>query len=193
MKKLQLKQNSPDWLEYRRLKIGASDCPIIMCGTPSQKKALWEEKHGGKSRYSTPAMLNGSRFEGEALEKFNETMGLDFQSACFEREDFPWMMASVDGFDPFTEVHVEIKCPYTNETFETLTQKEIPIRYMWQLQHQLFVCNKDRCYFVVYNYRTQEISIREVEKNDTMISQLLKAEEEYYIKNLIGFEIPVFK
>lgn len=190
MKRLQLSQNSPEWLDYRRLKIGASDCPILMCGTPSQNKSLWKEKNEGISRYSTPAMINGQRSESEALYQFNKLNGTFYEPACFEHGEFEWMMASFDGFDFLSDTHLEIKTPYTEESFQKLAYGEVPQNYMWQLQHQMAISGACSTVLVVYNYRTSEFIVRDVFRDEKKIEQLISKEKSYYFDHLIAFKEP---
>ena len=73
-----LQQNTNEWLEFRRNKIGSSDAPIIMGKSPwKTPHQLWEEKMGIKdSFFESQAMRRGKDLEPEARTAFEEQTGL---------------------------------------------------------------------------------------------------------------------
>ena len=73
-----MQQNTEEWLEFRRDKIGASDAPIIMGKSPwKTPHQLWEEKIGVRtSSYETAAMRRGKDLESEARKHFEQQTGL---------------------------------------------------------------------------------------------------------------------
>lgn len=202
MKRLQLSQNTPEWLELRRLKIGASDCATLMGEGYGQTeknkekkiKDLWKQKHHGKTPFVNDAMRRGSMLEPMVLAMFNSDHGTSFQPACFVHDQKDWMMASFDGFDETSGTHIEIKCPSKWERFEEMAYRDIPKHYMWQLQHQLAVSGGQLTSLVVF-FQDElrdilELKIRDVHRDESMISSLMKAEEDFFERYIIGFESP---
>src|SRR5689334_6309347 len=139
-----LLQNTSEWLEMRRNKIGASDAPVIMGVSPWKTPfQLWEEKLGiGKEKETTASMRRGIDMEEEARQKFEELTGhIVFPKVMFH-PDYEYLMASLDGIDMDHKVAVEIKCP-GREDHECAMDGVVPEKYKPQLQHQLEVTGLD--------------------------------------------------
>lgn len=135
-----IKQNTPDWEEARRNKIGASDAPIILGESPwctpwllwmRKKKLLPDQK-------VNEAMKRGNEMEGKARKAFEKASGLLMEpKVVFYGDDF---MASLDGITMEEDAIVELKCP-SKEVHEMARVGKIPPYYMIQVQHQL-MCTK---------------------------------------------------
>ena len=100
-KVLRLRQGSPEWLEYRRTHIGASDAPAIAGESPySSPYSLWCEKvDGGKE--IDPATAHrfriGHAMEGVARGLYTEQTGLRLRPGrVLESRETPWIFASLD-------------------------------------------------------------------------------------------------
>ena len=76
-----MEQNTPEWQEFRKKRIGASDVPIIMGVSPwSDPLTLWRQKMDiVDTTFETAAMTHGRDNEGIARDKFNAMMGFNFQ------------------------------------------------------------------------------------------------------------------
>src|SRR5277367_1721436 len=94
MKFHNLEQNTPEWLEFRRTHIGASDAPIIMLGN---KEALLKKKIEGKESFKTKAMQRGHDLEPMGRMMFEEGRGAEFPPAVITHDVLQWMSASLDG------------------------------------------------------------------------------------------------
>lgn len=187
MRKLELAQNSEEWLDFRNHKIGASECAVIMGCSPSKTVYdLWREKNFGERGYINPAMMNGTRVEPLALHKFNCQYGTNYAPGCFLHDDRDWMMASFDGVQEDGS-HIEIKCPYTEKSFEKLINGEIPQYYRWQLQHQLAISGQEFTRLVIYSDIKDIMVSKRVPRDEKMIESLLIFEEEFYQKYIVGF------
>src|SRR5271170_1345030 len=110
-------QNTPEWLEMRRNKIGASDAPIIMQVSPWKTPyQLWEEKLGiAKQKQISYEMQRGTNLEEIARQEFEKMTGLIIFPQVVQHPNFEWMIASLDGIDLAHENIVEIKCPGIND------------------------------------------------------------------------------
>ena len=71
---------------------------------------------------------------------------------------------------------IEIKCPYNSVNHvRTILSKEVPSEYIYQVQGQMWVLNKDWCDFVSYDPRMPEshrMIIIRVERDDEKIEAL---------------------
>jgi len=188
MIQINIEQNTPEWLELRRGKIGASDAPIIMGASPWKTPLqLWKEKLGlSNSSYMNPAMKRGHDLEEKARKSFQEMSGIYVEPAVFIHENHDWMMASLDGIDFSRTKAVEIKCPGQKD-HEMALQGIIPEKYYPQLQHQIKVCSLEFIYYFSFNGESGKII--EVPRDDKFIAGLLKKELEF-LKLLRDLESP---
>ena len=123
-------QQSNEWLELRKNKIGASDAPVIMHVSPWKTPyQLWEEKLGLKESFSSSAMKRGLEMEESARKAFEKETGLVvFPQVLFHKEH-EWMMASLDGIDIEGKNIVEIKCPGKVDHEIALSRRSISHNY----------------------------------------------------------------
>lgn len=169
-----MQQNTPEWLEYRRTKIGASDCPTIMGVSPwSTPYQLWLEKQGLKEpKAMTCFMQRGIDLQDEALECFEKMTGLQMFTEIRVHPKYPFIIASLDGITLDGQHVVEIKCPGEKAHSIALSGK-VPDYYMPQLQHQMEVCGHEHMYYFSYDgekgvvidvYRDGEYAKKLIEK-----------------------------
>jgi len=93
--------------------------------------------------------------------------------------------ASPDGYVGVDGM-VEIKCPNTATHIETLQSKNVPSRYLKQIQWQLECADREWCDFVSYDPRMKDprlvLFIQRVERDDILLTGILieveKAEAE---------------
>lgn len=172
-------QNTPEWLEYRKNKIGASDAPIIMKVSPWKTPyELWEEKIGLKtSDEQNFAQKRGNSLEEKARTCFEEKTGIIMFPSVIVHPDHPWMMASLDGMDIEQHHIVEIKCPNA-EDHKLAKRGEIPEKYYPQLQHQLEVSGIDMAYY--FSFDGEDGVIVEVGRNTKYIREMVDEEEKFY-------------
>lgn len=64
---------------------------------------------------------------------------------------------------------VEIKCP-NGSNFIKHQVLGIPSKYKWQMQMQMFVCEREWCDFVAYNENFSDIFVARVKRNETRIT-----------------------
>ena len=151
MKLINLTQNTPEWLSFRRKPIGASDAPTILGTNPYRTaKALWRDKVFGETQKETSAMRWGKDKEAEALRCF-ETMthSLVFPAVVLHPE-LEWASASLDGLDIERNFIVEIKCPGA-KNHQMAVDGIVPEHYYAQIQHQLACCDLDDAFYFSYD------------------------------------------
>lgn len=183
---LNIDQDSTEWHELRRTKIGASDAPIILKDspyvTPSQ---LMEQKLVGKKSFSSPAMRRGKELEPVVRSWFSDRYQ-KVDPVVVQSEDRDWMIASLDGMSADGKTIIEIKCP-NEDTYRKVKKGDIPKHYQWQIQHQLAVTGLSKCVLIVSD-GVDPIDI-DIPRDDYMIRTLLDAEEEFYHK-MVNWEYP---
>ncbi len=127
-----------DWHNWRNKGIGASDTPILIGVSPWKTPyQLWEEKKGIRSYpISNWATLRGQDLEAVARADYELIQDIDCPPALVEHDTYPFIRASLDGFNEQKSIVLEIKCPGIKD--HTLAvEGKIPEKYYWQVQHQL--------------------------------------------------------
>lgn len=181
-RRVDMEQNTQEWLEMRKTKIGASDAPIIMeespYGTPFE---LYKEKLGLQERRQHAGMALGHEREPIARRRFEEEMLCAVEPLVVFHPTNDWMMASLDGYDPISNIAVEIK--NTNEKdHESARHGKVPKKYYAQLQHQLeilFALNglKSIHYF---SYRNGDTVNLIVDRDEQYIEKMLEKERDFF-------------
>lgn len=173
-----MQQNSAEWLQMRKTKIGASDAPIIMGDSPwTTPLELWERKLDlAPEQAMNPAMRRGHEMEEQLLADYNFMTGLNASPSIAFHEEHDWMMASLDGLAADGSVHVEIKTANADD-HQTARRGEVPDKYMAQLQHQLYVVGRDIGHY--FSHHLGDNILVEVKRDEEYISRLLKAEQAF--------------
>jgi putative phage-type endonuclease len=152
MKTIDLIQNSAEWLEFRKTRIGASDANIIMgvseFMTPFQ---LWQKRLGlVQEEDSGPNFIQakGHRLEPQLRSILELHTGHDFTPVVVVNDDFPAFMASLDGWCEELKATAEFKY-VGQDAFDLVSSGEMLDHYIPQVQQQLFLTNSEDCYFMV--------------------------------------------
>ena len=174
-----VEQGTPEWLEFRRNKIGASDAPVIMGVSPWKSIGkLFDEKIGMKD--CDPSNIyqeRGLMLEDSAREYFFLITGYEVKPDVFTSEKYDWMIASVDGISADKKILVEIKCPGEKD-HDLASLGIIPEKYFPQLQHQLEVLNLNKGYYL--SFSEEEVYIIPFYRDQDYINKMIKAELEFY-------------
>lgn len=180
-------QQSKEWLELRKTKVGASDAPIIMQVSPWKTPyKLWEEKLGISEAIQNEAMKRGLGMEEQARQWFESKTGIImFPQVVFHPKN-EWMIASLDGINIEQTAIVEIKCAGKVD-HDTAKSGKVPEKYYPQLQHQLEVTGLDMAYY--FSFDGSEGVIVEVGRNTKYIASLIQEEHEFY-KCMVNFIPP---
>ena len=179
MKIINLQQNTPEWHDYRIVKIGASDAATILGISPwSTPMQLWERKLAlSPEQKENSAMSRGKALEEEARTAFMEITQIAVIPTVVEHETFDWMIASLDGLSWCKKYVVEIKCPGREDHLSALAGI-VPPKYLPQLQHQLAVTGLDMIYY--YSYDGQNNACIEVQRDQAYIDKLIEEELKFY-------------
>ena len=174
-----MQQNTTEWLELRKSKIGASDAPIIMGVSPwSTPYRLWAEKLGlEQPQPMNAAMARGLAMQDEALCVFEKMSGLTMFPEVRFHPNYPFLMASLDGIDLEGKNIVEIKCP-GQLAHNMAKEGKIPSHYYPQLQHQMEVCGLPSMHY--FSYDGSEGVIITVDKDEEYVASLLAKEIQFW-------------
>lgn len=169
-----LQQNTPEWEQFRKGKIGASHAPSIMgvgFKTPLQ---LWEELVFDIKTPENDAMRRGKEMEPVARECVNKYLGATFSPAVAQSLDHPWFIASLDGYGHrFSDdkIHaLEIKCPQKRYALGVVPETYIP-----QVQHQMRLLGIPMMFFVNF-YGEDDFDVVEVEYDEKYSDRVFSLE-----------------
>lgn len=170
MRIIDLEQNTPEWEDFRRYHLGASDIAILMNGTASEIQQLYLAKTVGAKKFVTSAMQRGKDMEFLARDWFN-SKGHYFMPVVGVHDTIPWLMASFDGMDPPNIL--EIKCPVNMP--DSVEQHDNYSRWWWQVQAQLCVSGFEKGFLLAYSPLMQVWST--VDRDEGAIARLIEAGE----------------
>ena len=176
---IDLVQGSDEWLSLRKTYIGSSDAPIIMGVSPYKtKNRLWKEKLGLiESEAPSIHMVTGTAMEPEIRARVIEQLGISFEPKVLVSHKYPFMMASLDGFDETETVVLEVKL--NNATNHALAKENKVIdHHMYQLQHHLAVSGAKMVLYA--SFHNDELIISKVLPNIDIIKGLVDEEEEFF-------------
>lgn len=187
-KLIEIPQQTPDWLKWKRGKIGASHAPTIMGENPwSTRLQLWSQIIEDEQTPMNDAMRRGVELEPIARDKICSILEADYKPQCMESDSRAWQIASLDGWCPSAKVKaLEIKCPAA-KTHSEAEAGRVPKHYIAQLQHQMEVAEID-C--VAYcSYFNDQIAMIDVYRDEKYIKTMNALETEFYDR-LCSFTAP---
>lgn len=178
MKIHNFEQRTEDWYNIRKGKMTASNADTIIAngkGLETYIYNLMAEYYSSaeKENYINADMQRGIDLEPEARLEFEFYTGLDVQEVGFiEYNEF--IGVSPDGLIGDDGL-IEIKCPNDSVYFKLLLSDNIKPEYIAQMQMQLYVTNRQHCYFVSYNPNFEKsLYIKKITRDEEMIEKLKK-------------------
>lgn len=182
-------QGSQEWLEFRRLRVCASDIPIIIGKSKwCTKYLLWQRKLGFvPEQKQNFAMTRGNQLESIVRDLVNLDLDSHFRPEVVVHEELEWAAASLDGIDKQKRAILEIKCPGLAD-HTTAEEGEIPIHYYPQVQWQLFCSNLKTCYYA--SYFNDTVTTIKVKRDDNYIAKELLPQASEFYKCLIEMREP---
>jgi putative phage-type endonuclease len=182
--KIDLKQNTPEWLEARKQYRTASEAAIV-CGvspfTTVEKFKLI--KAGLKKQYYSKAMQQGHELEDKVRQWASDRFDTELEEACFVRGKY---MASLDAYCPTVciegapDIGVVVEIKVSRHTYDALKAGEVPEYYWLQIQQQLYCSQQEFGYLVAYNPKLDDYAISEpIHYEPSAIERIEKAWEAF--------------
>lgn len=190
MKIISLIQGSPEWLDYRKTRICASDIAAIMGLNPFKSAwACYQEKMGISTPFVSDAMRRGVLLEPEARSRVNEVLEENYAPICVEH-DIGWMFSSLDGYSENAAVPIiEIKCPGL-ETHRIACDDKVPTLYYPQMQFQMYIAGVQSSYYVSYMPEDLiPLAVVLVKKDEEFCQRMSRDAAEFYLR-LVTFDAP---
>lgn len=180
-----MQQRSEEWFAARLGKVTASRVADVVARTKSGWGAsranymaeLIAERLTGTpaERFTNSAMQWGADIEPEARISYEFLSGMDVEQVGFvEHPAIAMSGASPDGLCGADGL-VEIKCPNTATHIDTLIGREVPAKYITQMQWQMACTERQWCDFVSFDPRLPEsmkIFVKRVPRDDSLIKDL---------------------
>lgn len=187
-----IEQRSDEWKELRRTKIGASHAAAL-CGKNPYETAhsVYEEMVLGKIPYINDAMRRGSELEFEAREWYNRQNLTAYAPAVFINDDYPYMLASLDGWDAENRSILEIKVP-GEKVFIECQDGLIPEYWRYQVQQQFLVCEATSVMLLIWK-NDNEFALYCLNPNPKMQEEIRIACEKFHNDHLLEFLPPTSK
>ena len=181
MKIYNFEQRTDEWYNIRKGKMTASNAETIIAngkGLETYIYNLMAEYYSSaeKENYINADMQRGIDLEPEARLEFEFYTDLDVQEVGFiEYNDF--IGVSPDGLIG-NDGLIEIKCPNDSIYFKLLLSNNIKPEYIAQMQMQMYVTDRQYCYFVSYNPNFEKsLYIKKINRDEEMIEKLKKGLE----------------
>ena len=181
MKIYNFEQRTEDWYNIRKGKMTASNADTIIAngkGLETYIYNLMAEYYSSaeKENYINADMQRGIDLEPEARLEFEFYTDLDVQEVGFiEYNEF--IGVSPDGLIGDDGL-IEIKCPNDSIYFKLLLNDNIKPEYIAQMQMQMYVTDRQYCYFVSYNPNFEKsLYIKKINRDEEMIDKLKKGLE----------------
>ena len=181
MKIYNFEQRTEDWYNIRKGKMTASNAETIIAngkGLETYIYNLMAEYYSSaeKENYINADMQRGIDLEPEARLEFEFYTNLDVQEVGFiEHNEF--IGVSPDGLIGDDGL-IEIKCPNDSIYFKLLLSNNIKPEYIAQMQMQMYVTDRQYCYFVSYNPNFEKsLYIKKINRDEEMIEKLKKGLE----------------
>ena len=181
MKIHNFEQRTEDWYNIRKGKMTASNAETIIAngkGLETYIYNLMAEYYSSaeKENYINADMQRGIDLEPEAKIEFQFYTGLDIKEVGYV-EFNEYILVSPDGLIG-NDGLIEIKCPNDSIYFKLLLSNNIKPEYIAQMQMQMYVTERQYCYFVSYNPNFEKsLYIKKINRDEEMIDKLKKGLE----------------
>lgn len=179
---IEVKQNTKEWRVWRDKGLGASDAPIVMGVSPwITRFQLWGYKTGLLERpepnvYQAKAMQRGHDLEPQARKIFEDKYAKgSFPATSFEHATYPYLRASLDGYNKESNTNLEIKCPGKVDHALAVSGK-VPEKYIPQTQMQMIVSGANTTQYFSWDGEKSEVIIEvkfDIHYASTLLHQMI--------------------
>jgi putative phage-type endonuclease len=170
-----LEQRSDEWFSVRLGKFGSTDAQAVATKgkgleTLCYKKVAEIIIGRQEDSYTNEHLERGRELEPMARSAYEiESSNFVEQVGYIELSKF--VGCSPDGLVGDKGM-VEIKCPSNANYIKNLYENKIDTAYIWQVQHQLYVGNREWCDFIIFNETLNKIKITRIKRDESAIEKL---------------------
>jgi len=182
-----LVQGSPEWIEWRKGGIGASEIAAVagLCpyGTPYK---VWLVKTGRAKEFAGNSFTrHGQETEARARARYELINMEDMPPACATHPKFEICRSSLDGLSADNRVILELKCPPGRNVLEVALGGNVIDYYVPQTQYQLAVAGSDVLHYFVYHEESKQDALVEVRPDFQYQAMLFSAALEFWQKYVL--------
>lgn len=178
MEIVDVEQGSDEWHKVRALRASASHAQAIQANGKGLDTYITEKvckylSSADDVGFVNKAMEHGIEQEPVAVALYEFVTGNDCEKVGYViHNDFigcsPDRFVGKDGL-------VEVKCPSDKVYFQYLLDSKIDLKYYYQMQMQMLVCERSWCDYVVYNPNfKKQIEIARVYPDQKVVDKLNK-------------------
>ena len=178
-----------EWLDVRKRGIGSSDAAAAVGLNPYKSQLeLWMEKTGRDDLFapidvndeSTP-LYWGTLLEPIVAAHYTKRSGNRVRrvNAVLQHPDHPWMLANIDREVVGAPDVQLLECKTAGINGSRLWKEGVPEYVQLQVMHQLAVTGKQAADVAVL-MGGQELQIHRIERDDTLIQQLITLERQFW-------------
>jgi putative phage-type endonuclease len=198
MKRLQLSQNTEEWLEWRKGKITGSRLNDIIVKRGTGRKIGFYEVIAERLAIQTDSdnedvMQRGHDLEEVALTHFEEITGKKVNRDCgvWVSDENEHIALSPDGEISDTEA-CEVKCLSSAKHLQAYFEKEIPSEYEAQAM-QYFIVNEklEQLYFIFFDPRIPAKPLHVIVIDRSEYEDTIKTFKEYQEEALRDIDLKV--
>lgn len=170
-----LVQGSPEWLAVRLGKFGGTDAQAVATNGKGLETLCFQKvgeiiTNRPSTTYTNPDMERGNELEDTARSAYEIQAGNQVvQIGYVELSEY--VGVSPDGLIGDDGL-VEIKCPTDANFVRFMIEKKPDTKYVWQMQHQMYVTDRKWCDFVVFNDNLNKMEVLRVDRDESMIEKL---------------------
>lgn len=181
VRQIDIRQGTPEWLEYRKDKRNASEAGNVMGVGFMKPEKFARVKFLGEEIYTNAAMRDGLEYEDKIRKILNDEFKSNFIPATFLNGKYS---ASLDGYDKKINLFCEIKMSQNEYDFLEKNKKPSP-KYYAQVQQQLYTMEAEEAIFAVgyvnddFNLKVKHIVVK---RDEAFIQELLRAWDDFYAK-----------
>jgi len=151
LKTIDLAQRSPEWIAWKKHKIGSTSISILMGMNPYEDiEQMWFSFNSDEIfTHTNAAMQHGNDQEDTARAALEKHVGEKFTPVCGAHNEYDFISVSLDGITDDGKIIAEIKNPFTQHSFYNSLTKPSKMYYS-QMQHQLLVSGAEIACFWSY-------------------------------------------
>lgn len=181
--RMAVEPGSPEWHALRRTGIGGSDVAAVL--GVSQWRSAYEvflDKRGElPPQEESEPMRWGTLLEPVIRQRYADVTGCDVLKlpTTFRSEQYPWMIANLDGVRRDGSRLLEAKTARTGEEWGEPGSDEVPLAYLLQVQHYMTV-TPFRVTDIAVLIGSSDFRIYTVEADRELQEMLIEAEAEFW-------------
>lgn len=181
-----------EWLRLRKSGIGGSDAGAI-CGLNPYASPMSVYRDKTCEDLSDPdseSMRQGRDLEDYVARRFMEATGLKVRRSnmMYRSDAHPFMIADVDRLIVGEDAGLECKTASAYNA-DKWKDGEVPLHYLMQCCHYMAVTGR-RAWYIAVVILGQEFKYARIDRDDSLISQLIAIEEAFWNDHVLPRVIP---